>query len=41
LGERTRLNFGLTNFLDRSFRMHGSGIDSGGVNGFLCLRYTF
>lgn len=41
LGERTRLNFGLSNFLDRNFRMHGSGVDASGINGFLGLRFSF
>jgi outer membrane receptor protein involved in Fe transport len=41
LGERSRLNFGLSNLLDKSYRMHGSGIDAPGINGFVGLRYSF
>jgi outer membrane receptor protein involved in Fe transport len=41
LGERSRLNFGISNLLDKSFRMHGSGIDASGINAFLGLRYMF
>jgi outer membrane receptor protein involved in Fe transport len=41
LGERSRLNFGLSNLLDKNYRMHGSGVDAGGINGFVGLRYMF
>lgn len=41
LGERSRLNFGLSNLLDKSYRMHGSGIDGSGINAFAGLRFIF
>jgi hemoglobin/transferrin/lactoferrin receptor protein len=41
LGERSRLNFGLSNLLDKNYRLHGSGIDAGGINAFLGMRYMF
>jgi outer membrane receptor protein involved in Fe transport len=41
LGENSKLNFGLTNLLDKNFRSHGSGIDAAGINAFVGLRYSF
>ncbi len=41
IGESSRLNFGLTNLLDKNYRSHGSGIDAPGINGFVGLRYSF
>lgn len=41
LGERTTLNLGLTNLLDKNYRSHGSGIDGAGINAFVGLRYLF
>ncbi len=41
LGERTSLNFGVTNFLDKNYRSHGSGIDGAGINVFVGFRYLF
>jgi hemoglobin/transferrin/lactoferrin receptor protein len=41
LGESSKLNFGLTNIRDKSFRSHGSGVDSAGLNAFVGLRYSF
>jgi hemoglobin/transferrin/lactoferrin receptor protein len=41
LSDRSRLNFGLSNLLDKNYRMHGSGVDAAGINGFVGLRYMF
>ncbi len=41
MGERTTLHFGVTNLLDRNYRIHGSGVDVAGINFFLGLRYIF
>ena len=41
LGERTNLNFGLTNLLDRNYRIHGSGVDGAGNNAFVGLSFLF
>lgn len=41
IGENSRLSFGVGNLMDRNYRVHGSGLDAGGVNAFLGLRYMF
>ncbi len=41
LGERWHLLAGVSNVLDRNYRVHGSGADSGGVNAWLSLSYRF
>lgn len=41
LGENSRLNFGVSNLLDKNYRTHGSGIDGSGFNAFVGLRYVF
>ena len=41
LGENWSLGFGVLNLEDRNYRIHGSGIDSPGVRGFLGLRWLF
>ena len=41
LGERTQLLFGIDNFLDRNYRVHGSGMDAPGRSAYAGLRLTF
>jgi outer membrane receptor protein involved in Fe transport len=41
LSERWRLNAALENLLDRNYRIHGSGIDSPGVNAWVGVGYRF
>ncbi|NUN00356.1 MAG: TonB-dependent receptor [Bryobacteraceae bacterium] len=40
-GERWRVVAGLQNLTDKGYRVHGSGLDSPGINGYVSLRYTF
>ncbi|MGH9627345.1 MAG: TonB-dependent receptor [Bryobacteraceae bacterium] len=40
-GERLTFNFGLLNLLDKSYRVHGSGIDGPGRNGYVGIHYQF
>jgi len=40
-GERWQVVAGLQNLTDKSYRVHGSGLDSPGINGYVSLRYTF
>lgn len=39
--ENLSLTLSLRNFFDRNYRIHGSGIDAPGINGFVGLRLTF
>jgi outer membrane receptor protein involved in Fe transport len=41
IGEHVTWNAALLNVLDRNYRVHGSGIDSPGVNAYTALRFTF
>jgi outer membrane receptor protein involved in Fe transport len=41
LAENLSLNVALMNFLDRNYRVHGSGIDAPGINIFVGLRFSF
>lgn len=41
LGERLSLQMALENLADRSYRLHGSGVDAAGVNAWAALRWTF
>ena len=39
--DNVSLTLALRNFLDQNYRIHGSGIDEPGLNGFVGLRFTF
>lgn len=41
LGERWQAMAALENFTDRNYRVHGSGVDSPGISGYLCLSFRF
>jgi outer membrane receptor protein involved in Fe transport len=41
LTENVSLNVALMNFLDRNYRVHGSGVDAPGINLFVGLRFSF
>jgi len=41
LRDNIDLTFALRNLLDQNYRIHGSGIDEPGRNGFVGLRFTF
>jgi len=41
ISENVGLNMALMNFLDRNYRVHGSGLDAPGINLHLGLRFTF
>ena len=41
LRENLSLSLSLRNFLDRNYRIHGSGIDAPGINGFVGIRFWF
>jgi outer membrane receptor protein involved in Fe transport len=41
LAENVSLNVALMNFLDRNYRVHGSGMDAPGINLFVGLRFSF
>lgn len=41
LTEKTSLNFGLMNFTDRNYRVHGSGTDAPGINLWIGLKFSF
>lgn len=41
LAERVTLNAALMNFLDRNYRIHGSGVDAPGINLVIGVRYSF
>lgn len=41
LGERWRIGGGISNLLDRNYRVHGSGLDAPGINVFANLCYRF
>jgi outer membrane receptor protein involved in Fe transport len=41
LGESVVLHFGVENFLDRNYRIHGSGVDMPGANVFAGIRWFF
>lgn len=41
LGERWQAVAALENLLDRNYRIHGSGLDSPGINAYLGLSYRF
>ncbi len=41
ISENISLNVALMNFLDRNYRVHGSGVDAPGVNLFVGLRLSF
>jgi outer membrane receptor protein involved in Fe transport len=41
VGERTTIQAGVMNLFDRSYRVHGSGVDGLGTNVLLRVRYTF
>lgn len=41
LSERWGLGFSLMNALDRNYRVHGSGVDSPGLNAHVGFRYVF
>ena len=41
IGERWLASAAVENLLDRNFRVHGSGIDSPGINAYLSLSYRF
>ena len=39
--ERLGLQFGVSNLLDRNYRVHGSGVDALGINAWVGARYVF
>ncbi|MCI0485933.1 MAG: TonB-dependent receptor [Blastocatellia bacterium] len=39
--ERTTINVGVMNLLDRNYRVHGSGTDMPGINFYAGLKYSF
>lgn len=41
INENVGLNMALMNFLDRNYRIHGSGMDSPGINMHIGLRFSF
>jgi outer membrane receptor protein involved in Fe transport len=41
LSERLKVSAGMTNLLDRNYRVHGSGVDSMGRSAFVGLQYDF
>ncbi len=41
VGERTTVNVGVMNLLDRNYRVHGSGTDVPGINFYVNLKYSF
>ncbi len=41
LAENVGLNIALMNFLDRNYRVHGSGVDAPGINLFVGLKFSF
>lgn len=41
LGERWSLLLALDNLLDRNYRVHGSGVDAPGINGYAGIRFLF
>ncbi|MCI0337256.1 MAG: TonB-dependent receptor [Acidobacteria bacterium] len=41
IAENVSLNVALMNFLDRNYRVHGSGVDAPGINVFIGLRFSF
>ncbi len=41
ISENVSLNMTLMNFLDRNYRIHGSGVDAPGINLHLGLRFSF
>jgi outer membrane receptor protein involved in Fe transport len=41
LAENVVLNIALMNFLDRNYRVHGSGVDAPGINLFAGLKFSF
>ncbi len=41
IAENVSLNLALMNFLDRNYRVHGSGVDAPGINLFVGLKFSF
>lgn len=41
IGSRWTIEMGLSNLLDKNYRVHGSGIDSPGINAWSALRFSF
>ncbi len=41
IAENVGLNIALMNFLDRNYRIHGSGLDAPGINLFVGLKFSF
>lgn len=41
LGQRWILEMGVSNIFDKNYRVHGSGIDSPGINAWTALRFSF
>jgi outer membrane receptor protein involved in Fe transport len=41
VGERLSFLFGVLNMMDTNYRVHGSGVDSPGISGFVGVRYIF
>lgn len=41
LGEKSSLDFAVRNLLDKNYRIHGSGVDSPGINLYIGYRFRF